>query len=56
MPKPRPARSRNFTGIDAPYEAPEAPEIHLLTAGQEPEQLAERVIRNLAERAIIGRQ
>ncbi len=47
---------RNFTGIDAPYEAPEAPEIHLLTAGEDPEHLAESVIRNLAERAIIGRQ
>jgi bifunctional enzyme CysN/CysC len=45
---------KNFTGIDAPYEAPEAAEIHLLTEGHEPEQLAERVVQDLAERAIIG--
>jgi bifunctional enzyme CysN/CysC len=45
---------KNFTGIDAPYEPPEAPEIHLLTAGAEPQQLAERVINDLAERVIIG--
>jgi bifunctional enzyme CysN/CysC len=45
---------RNFTGIDAPYEAPEAPEIHLLTASQEPEQLAEHVVKDLAERGIIA--
>jgi bifunctional enzyme CysN/CysC len=47
---------KNFTGIDAPYEAPEAAEIHLLTAGQEPEQLADRVVKNLAERGIISPQ
>jgi bifunctional enzyme CysN/CysC len=47
---------KNFTGIDAPYEAPEAPEIHLLTVGQEPEQLAERVVKDLTDRGIIGLQ
>jgi bifunctional enzyme CysN/CysC len=45
---------KNFTGIDAPYEAPEAAEIHLRTAGQGPEQLADFVVRNLAERGIIS--
>jgi bifunctional enzyme CysN/CysC len=45
---------KNFTGIDAPYEAPEAAEVHLLTAAQKPEQLAERVITSLAECGIIG--
>src|SRR6185437_7732050 len=35
---------KNFTGIDAPYEAPEAPEVHLLTAQCEPSQLANRVV------------
>jgi bifunctional enzyme CysN/CysC len=45
---------KNFTGIDAPYEAPEAAEIHLLTAGQTPEQLADQVIRDLGERGIIS--
>jgi bifunctional enzyme CysN/CysC len=45
---------KNFTGIDAPYEPPEAAEIHLPTAGHAPEQLAERVAKVLAERGIIG--
>ena len=35
--KARAGGIKNFTGIDAPYEPPEAPEIHLLTAGLEPE-------------------
>jgi bifunctional enzyme CysN/CysC len=47
---------KNFTGIDAPYEAPMSPEIHLLTADLNPEQLAERVIKNLAEHGVIGQQ
>ena len=45
---------KNFTGIDAPYEVPLAPEVRLLTAGQDPELLAEQVVRGLAERGIIG--
>jgi bifunctional enzyme CysN/CysC len=31
---------KNFTGIDQPYEPPEAPEIHLRTVGHEPAELA----------------
>lgn len=45
---------KNFTGVDAPYEPPEAPEIHLLTAECEPKQLAEQVVRELAARGIVG--
>lgn len=44
---------KNLTGIDAPYEAPEAPEIHLSTTGCKPEQLAESVIKDLAGRGIL---
>ncbi|WP_445222328.1 sulfate adenylyltransferase subunit CysN [Bradyrhizobium sp. Pa8] len=44
----------NFTGIDAPYEAPSAPEIHLKTLGQLPERLADTVLNCLAERGIIA--
>jgi bifunctional enzyme CysN/CysC len=44
---------KNFTGIDAPYEAPEAPEIHLSTTGRKPEQLAESVLNDLVSRGII---
>jgi bifunctional enzyme CysN/CysC len=42
--KARAGTIRNFTGIDAPYERPEAPDIHLLSGGQRPEQLAEQVV------------
>jgi bifunctional enzyme CysN/CysC len=47
---------KNFTGVDAPYEAPEAAEIRLTTAGRKPEQLAQDVIEELIERGIIGAQ
>jgi bifunctional enzyme CysN/CysC len=33
-----------FTGVSAPYERPENPELHLRTQGEEPEALADRVI------------
>jgi bifunctional enzyme CysN/CysC len=34
---------KNFTGIDSPYERPEAPEIHLKTSGRDPLELAKEV-------------
>jgi bifunctional enzyme CysN/CysC len=43
---------KNFTGFDAPYEAPTNPEIHLPTTGQPAEQLAERLLARLAELGI----
>ena len=52
--KARAGGIKNFTGIDAPYEAPEAPEIHLHTTGLDPEQLAASVVKALAERKVIG--
>jgi bifunctional enzyme CysN/CysC len=54
--KARAGSIKNFTGIDAPYEPPETPEIHLRTTGHVPEQLAERVVKALAERGILGGQ
>jgi bifunctional enzyme CysN/CysC len=45
---------KNFTGFDAPYEAPVTPEVHLLTLDEKPDQMAERVIKALLERQIIG--
>ena len=45
--KARAGEIRNFTGIDAPYETPIAPELHLLTAGQRAEALAEQVTEQL---------
>ncbi len=44
---------RNFTGIDAPYEQPIDPEIHLPTLEGTPEELARRVIDELRKRGII---
>lgn len=44
---------KNFTGVDAPYEAPSAPEIHLTTLNQQPERLADTVLNCLATRGII---
>jgi bifunctional enzyme CysN/CysC len=44
---------RNFTGIDAPYEAPLDPEIRLDTPSGTPEALAEQVFRELRARGIV---
>jgi bifunctional enzyme CysN/CysC len=37
----------HFTGIDSPYEAPEAPEMRLDTTAESAQALAERVVRQL---------
>jgi bifunctional enzyme CysN/CysC len=38
----------NFTGIDSPYEPPESPEVHVITAGRSPEECAEQVFARLS--------
>ncbi|MBP6252594.1 MAG: sulfate adenylyltransferase subunit CysN [Rubrivivax sp.] len=43
----------HFTGIDSPYEAPEAAELRLDTTAQTVEQAADRVIALLRERGIV---
>jgi bifunctional enzyme CysN/CysC len=45
---------KNFTGFDAPYEAPASPEVHLRTLEEMPDQMADRVIKALMERGITG--
>jgi bifunctional enzyme CysN/CysC len=45
--KARSGQLKNFTGIDSPYEAPTAPEIHIDTTKMSPEQAAEQIIRKL---------
>jgi len=45
---------RGFTGVDAPYEPPEAPELHLRTAEDSPDDLAERVVAELRRRGVLG--
>ncbi len=51
--KARAGELTNFTGIDSPYEAPEAPELTLSTAQLTPEAAADNVIAWLQQR---GRQ
>ncbi len=48
-------RIKNFTGVDAPYQAPPAPEIHLRTVGTSPEQMAESVVAQLIRKNIVPR-
>lgn len=38
---------KGFTGIDAPYEAPEAPEVHLQTDGRSVDDCADEVVAAL---------
>jgi bifunctional enzyme CysN/CysC len=45
---------RDFTGVDAPYEAPLDPEIRLLTLERGPEVLADEVVDSLRTRGIIA--
>ena len=45
--KAREGEIRNFTGIDAPYERPQSPDMHLLTSGQSAEKLAEQLTEQL---------
>ncbi|PWC52745.1 adenylyl-sulfate kinase, partial [Azospirillum sp. TSO22-1] len=51
--KARAGQLPNFTGISSPYEAPEAPEIHLPAGEETPEALAARVVKELERRGLI---
>lgn len=51
--KAKAGQIQNFTGIDSPYEAPEAAEIVLHTVGAEPATLATRVFEALKTRGIV---
>ena len=52
--KARRGELKNFTGIDSPYEIPDAPELRLGTVDSSAEQAAERVLVLLRERGILG--
>jgi bifunctional enzyme CysN/CysC len=41
---------KNFTGFDAPYEAPPSPELRLATLSEPPSRLADEVIKSLSDR------
>jgi bifunctional enzyme CysN/CysC len=51
--KARRGELANFTGIDSPYEAPEAPEVYIDSATTPPEAAADAVIDALRARGII---
>jgi bifunctional enzyme CysN/CysC len=51
--KARRGEIKNFTGIDSPYEEPEAPEIRIDTTVLSPEAAAEQVLVALRERGVI---
>ena len=51
--KARRGEFSEFTGVSAPYEAPERPDIHLLTSRMTPEEAAREIVRKLRERGIV---
>ncbi len=52
--KARAGEIRNFTGIDSPYEPPEAAEIRIDTTTCTPEQAAALVVAQLRARGVLG--
>jgi bifunctional enzyme CysN/CysC len=52
--KARKGEIKNFTGIDSPYENPEAPEIHVDTSQMTAEEAADQILDELRRRGIIG--
>jgi len=53
--KARRGELKNFTGIDSPYEAPEAPEVHVRTDETDLDAAVERILARLAAQGILGR-
>ena len=51
--KARRGELANFTGIDSPYEPPEAPELLIDTGALSAEQAAERVVAELRRRGLL---
>ena len=45
--KARKGEIKDFTGINAPFEAPNSPELNILTEGKSPEENAEEIINFL---------
>jgi len=45
--KARRGELKNFTGIDSPYESPDAPEIHLKSAVNAAEECVQQVLAKL---------
>jgi bifunctional enzyme CysN/CysC len=52
--KARRGELTNFTGIDSPYEAPEAPEIRIDTTATSPEEAAQQVVDKLRDLGVLS--
>jgi len=52
--KARRGEIKNFTGVDSPYEEPEAPEIYLDTTSLTPEKAADYVLATLRRMRVIA--
>jgi adenylylsulfate kinase len=52
--KARAGEIQGFTGLDAPYEAPTAPEVHLRTERLTVDEAAAQVVRYLEEHNVLG--
>ncbi len=53
--KARAGEIKEFTGISAPYEAPEKPELTINTAGQSVEESAKQILAYLEKQGIISK-
>ena len=53
--KARKGELKNFTGIDSPYEMPEAPEVHIDTTRLSAEEAVKRIVAQLRERGLLLR-
>jgi bifunctional enzyme CysN/CysC len=51
--KARRGELANFTGIDSPYEPPQAPEVHIDGASTTPEDAADEIVAFLREHSIV---
>jgi bifunctional enzyme CysN/CysC len=51
--KAKAGQIKNFTGIDSPYEAPEAPELTVDTTTADPALLAQRIVEYLRQRGLV---
>lgn len=51
--KARAGEIKEFTGISAPYEAPEAPEIHIRSDKMSVEESVMTIVKYLAEKGLL---
>ena len=52
--KARRGEIADFTGINSPYEAPEAPDLHIDSVRLSPEEAADLVVDALLDRGLLG--